>query len=650
MTEEPDKSVQNPGSLLGWVRAGLGLLITLVAIAYGADMFSRLGIALYTEQFLAAVLGLSLALVFLMERERKVRWFDALAAFIGLGCGIYLLFRYPYLVERQLDLPVEGLVVSALLFVLVLEGLRRAVGWTLVIVVLVIFVYGLVGYQFTGPLQTREVSLDRMLIYVGLDPNGLLGLTLAVAATIVIGFVLFGQLLLRSGGADFFNDLAMSLMGRSRGGSGKIATVASALFGSISGVVVSNIVATGVVTIRMMIRGGFRPQTAGAIEAVASTGGQIMPPVMGAVAFLMAEFLQVSYSEVVIAALIPAFLYYVSLFIQVDLEAAKEDIARIDDELIPSKREVLKAGWIFVLPFGAIISALFFFNMRPETAALIGAVGAIVAGLVFGYRGERMSFGSLVQSFSRTGETVVDIIMIAAAAGFIIGVLNLSGLGFGLTYALVQLGDGNLLILLSVSALVCIILGMGMPTVGVYMLLAVLVAPSLVEVGVEPIAAHLFIFYMGMMSMITPPIAIGSFFAASIAKADPMKTALTSMRLGWTAYIVPFIFVVSPGLLMMGDVTTIVWSVMTATLGVWCVSVGFVGYFSTRLVLWQRVVAIVAGALFLLPVSSLPGLEQWGRLIAMLCLVTLLVTVFVRRRPKIANSPLTADMAGQTSD
>ena len=627
MSNEFDDGVDTGRGTLGWVRAGLGLLITLVAIAYGTDLFSRLGLALYTEQFLAAVLGLSLALVFLNPRNRAPRWFDGLGAAAGLACGAYLTVRYPWLVERQLDLPVEGLVVSGLLFVLVLEGLRRTVGWTLVIVVLVIFGYGLIGYQFSGPLQTRQVGLDRMLIYVGLDPNGLLGLTLAVAATIVIGFVLFGQLLLRSGGADFFNDLAMALMGRTRGGSGKIATIASALFGSISGVVVSNIVATGVVTIRMMKRGGFRPQSAAAIEAVASTGGQIMPPVMGAVAFLMAEFLQISYAEVVIAALIPALLYYIALFIQVDLEAAKEEIDRIDEALIPSGRKVLRGGWIFVLPFGAIIGALFFWNMRPETAALIGALGAIVAGVGFGYQGHRMSLASLAQAFTRTGQTVVDIIMIAAAAGFIIGVLNLSGLGFGLTYALVQLGDGSLLMLLGVSALVCIVLGMGMPTVGVYMLLAVLVAPSLVQVGVEPIAAHLFIFYMGMMSMITPPIAIGSFFAASIAKADPMKTAFTSMRLGWTAYIVPFLFVVSPTLLMIGSGIDIAWSVATAVLGVWCISVGFVGYFGNHLALWQRALAAIAGVLLLLPPFAIPAIGEWQQyLVALILLAVFLGT------------------------
>lgn len=633
-SEAPDTT---EGGWLGWLKAILGALMTLIAIAYAADLFSRVGLSVYTEQFLAAVLGLSLALVFLARRQgRGPQWYDGLLAATGMIASAILMVRYPWLVERQLDLPLEGLVLSAILFVLVIEGLRRTVGWVLVLVVLAIVGYGLVGHHVSGPLQTRSVDFDRMLIYIGLDTNGMLGLTMSVAATIVIGFVLFGQLLLRSGGAEFFNDLAIALMGRSRGGAGKIATVASGLFGSISGVVVSNIVATGVITIRMMKRGGFKPHTAGGIEAVASTGGQIMPPVMGAVAFLMAEFLQVSYATVVVAALIPALLYYIALFIQVDLEAAKEELLPVDHSLIPKKSTVFRTGWIFALPFGAIIVSLFFYNLRPETAALYGALGAIVAGVFFGYRGHRMKLGQLWQALSQTGQTVVDIIMISAAAGFIIAVLNVTGLGFGLTFTLVQLGDGNLLLLLGVSALVCIVLGMGMPTVGVYLLLAVLVAPSLVQVGVEPIAAHLFIFYMGMMSMITPPIAIGSFFAASIAGADPMRTAFTSMRLGWTAYIVPFLFVVTPGLLMMGSIGHIAWSVATAIAGVWSLSVAFVGFLRQRHALWQRLVYGLTGILFLMPEAAAPWLGDWGKFSGLVLVVTMLA--YEWRRPATLSS------------
>lgn len=596
------------------MRTLLGFFIALAAIAFASNVFSRMGVEIYTEQYLAIVLGSSLALIFLKHQESFIkRSVDTVIAIISLVAGGYLGIKYPELVEHQMDMSTDTLFISGLFFILVLEGLRRVVGLTLVLVVLVFSIFAIFGHNFSGALQTRQVDLERLVIYVGIDTNGMLGLTLSVAATIVIGFVLFGQLLLRSGGADFFNDLALSLMGRSRGGAGKIATIASALFGSISGVVVSNIVATGVVTIRMMKQGGFKPQTAAAIETVASTGGQIMPPVMGAVAFLMAEFLQISYAEVVLAALVPAVLYYAALFIQVDLEAAKEDIQKIDPALIPLKKEVLSQGWIFIVPFAAVIGALFFFNQQPETAALWGALGALIVGVAFGYKGKRMNIKELVEAITQTGSSIVDIIMIGAAAGFIIGILNITGLGFGLTFSLVQLGEGNLLLLLLISAVVCIVLGMGMPTVGVYMLLAVLVAPSLVQVGVEPIAAHLFIFYMGMMSMITPPIAIGAFFAASIAKADPMKTAFTSMRLGWTAYIIPFVFVASPSLLLMGDAGMITLAVISTLAGVWAISVGFVGYFTKRINVITRLLFLTVGVLFIIPALAVPDLILYIR-------------------------------------
>jgi TRAP transporter 4TM/12TM fusion protein len=630
--------IQEPAAL-ATIRTLFGTLIAVAAIAYAADLFSRIGLAIYTEQYLAVILGLSLALVFLKPRANKIqRQFDLALGLTGLGGGFYMAVQYPWLVERQLDMPISALILSVLFLLLVLEGLRRVVGITLVMVVAVFLAFALLGHHLSGPLQTRHVDFDRLVVYLGLDTNGMLGLTLAVAATIVIGFVLFGQLLLRSGGADFFNDLALCLMGHAKGGSGKIATIASALFGSISGVVVSNIVATGVVTIRMMKQGGFKPQTAAAIETVASTGGQIMPPVMGAVAFLMAEFLQISYADVVLAALVPAVLYYAALYIQVDLEAAKEGIERIDPALIPDRRTVLRNGWIFIIPFAAVVAALFFFNMRPETAALWGALGAMIVGVLRGYNGKRMGWQDIRGALAETGHSIVDIIMIGAAAGFIIGILNITGLGFGLTYFLVELGQGNLFLLLLISALVCIVLGMGMPTVGVYLLLAVLVAPSLVQVGVEPIAAHLFIFYMGMMSMITPPIAIGAFFAASIAGADPMKTAFTSMRLGWTAYIVPFLFVTTPALLLIGDTGEIILAISTTLLGVWAVSVGFVGFFKHRLTLLSRASYMLSGALFMLPDMGDSTLLIAARTTALLLLVILVSSGCLSRqraRPQI---------------
>lgn len=606
---EEDATSASVRGVKGIVVNVLAGTLTLVAMLQAASLPSQLGYSYYTEQFLAVVLGLSLAIVFLVsgrtDKGKSDRGLVSLLNWglsaLGLGLSLYVAVAYPSLVSSAMSLPWDALVVGVALFLLVLEGLRRAVGWTLVIVVLVIVGYGMIGHLVPGALQTREVAPARLAVYLAFDPNGLLGLTLNVAATVVVAFVFFGQLLLRSGGADFFNDIAMATMGRKRGGAAKISIVASGLFGSISGVVVSNIVATGVVTIRLMIQSGFRRTTAAAVEAVASTGGQIAPPVMGAVAFLMADILQKPYAEIVVAAIIPALLYYVALFVQADLQAAKQKIKPLELDDIPATRTVMAKGWVFILPFAAIVIALFWFNQRAETAALWGGGAALLIGLTVGYGKTRMVLRDLWKSAVEAGRSITEIIMISAAAGFIIGVLNVTGLGFAATFALVDLGQGSLFLLLLISALVCLVLGMGMPTVGVYLLLAVLIAPSLVQSGVEPIAAHLFIFYLGMMSMVTPPIGIGAFFAAAIAKASPMATAWESMRFGWTAYIVPFLFVFSPSLLLLGEPGDIALAVATAVIGVYAISAAFVGWLHGPAGPWRRLCLGLSGLALLLP-------------------------------------------------
>lgn len=576
-------------------------VVTLTAVAWAADMPRSIGVAPYTEQFLALVLAFSLALVFIKKPSPFVG-LDIALSLLGLVTALWVMWEYPRLIFQQMSLPLDGLIAGSILFLLIMEALRRCTGWPLVIVVACIGLLGLIGHTIPGALQTREVAPERMLMYLAFDANGLFGLTLNVAATVVIAFVLFGQLLLKSGGADFFNDIAVALMGRRRGGSAKIAVVASGLFGSISGVVVSNIVATGVVTIRMMIASGYRRHQAAAIEAVASTGGQIVPPVMGAVAFLMADILQRPYTEIVVAAIIPALLYYVAVFAQVDLQAARDDIALVDESEIPETSDVFKHGWVFIVPFAAIVLALFSFGQRPETAALYGGGAALAIGLIKGYR-HRMSLREIWQALCETGSSVVDIVMIAAAAGFIIGVLNITGLGFGLTFVLVSLGGESLIALLLIGAAVCLVLGMGMPTVGVYLLLAVLIAPSLVQSGVDPIAAHLFIFYLGMMSMVTPPVGIGAFFAAAIAKAKPMQTAFVAMRYGWTAYVIPFLFVLSPTLILKGDPITIVVDVISAGVGVYLISAAAVGWLQVPLQPLMRLLLVLAGSALLVPLS-----------------------------------------------
>ncbi len=596
----------------GAAGTALASALTLASLGWAVDLPLWLRLDIYPAQFYAAMLALALPLAFLTLPARRgaaraaVPWYDALAALAGFGAVAYLSWHYQALVDLIVLRPRGGVIAGAVAIVLTLEALRRATGRTLPIIAVAFLAYALWGDALPGDLAARPTDWRTLSAYLALDVNGMLGLPLAVASTIVLAFLLFGELLNASRGSRFFTDLAMLTMGRFRGGPAKMAVVGSALFGSVSGSAVANVVATGVITIPLIRRSGYPAHKAGAIEAVASTGGQLMPPIMGASAFLMAEFLQIPYSEVVLAALLPAILYYVALFIQADLDAAKLGIAPLARAELPPARAVLP-GLYYLLPFALLIVALFSFNQTPQLSALIAAVLLIPLALAFGYRGERGGWREFLRAVPAAGRALLDILLVCVAAGIVIGVLGLSGLGFNLTQALVHIGEGSLLALLVLTAGVCVVLGMGLPTVGVYVLLAALVAPALVKVGISPIAAHLYVMYFGMMSMITPPVAIASFAAAGLAGADPMRTGWSAVAFGWTAFVVPMLFVLSPQLLLIGSPGAVALAASTAMAGVWLVSIAITGYFLRPLAAPWRLAFAVSGLLALVPAGAYRG-------------------------------------------
>jgi len=584
-------------------------LLTAAALAEAADLYRAVGIVVFAEQRLLALLGLALGTLYLLKGTKPgprldVPWYDALAATVGVLVCFYLSWHYERIFEELYSRPRDALIGGAIILALVAEGVRRSAGPVLFIFLVSFFTLGLVGHFIPGQFQGRDVDFDRLVIYLSLDSNSLVGIPLTVATTIVISFIYFGNLLDLSGGSRFFTDISTALMGRYRGGSAKIAVTASSLFGSISGSATSNVVSTGVITIPLMKKGGYPAHTAGAIEAVASTGGQLMPPMMGAAAFVMAEFLQISYQEVVLAALIPAVLYYVALFIQADLFAARERIARVDENSIPPRWPVFRAGWPYVVPFAVVIWCLFYLNLRPETSALWAAGSLVPVGLFIGYQGERMRWWVIFTVLAKTGALCVQVLMISCMAGVIIGVLNITGLGFALTQAIIHLAGGQTPLILLLAALISIVLGMGMPTLGVYLLLATLVTPSMVEVGIPPMAAHLFALYFGMLSLITPPVAVAAFTAATVAESDFLRTGFAAVHFGWTAYVVPFLFVLAPELLMEGSALTILHTAATAVIGVWLVSAGFMGFFARPLGAVHRVLFMAAGFLLFFPAGG----------------------------------------------
>jgi len=585
---------------------GLAAFMTFMALLWNLDFFQYFGFAFVNEQYYSFIMALALAVVFLSVRfnrteDVRVPWYDIVLAVISLITLMYVAVHFLWLRDDgglggNTDL---GIAIGAILMVLVLDGLRRSAGYVMLFVAGIFVLYAPLGHLVPGSLVGAEVSLSKLAINMGFNTNALFGIPLQVGTTIVIMFILFGNILMRAGGGQFFTDIAMATVGRRRGGAAKISVVASALFGTISGTAVSNVVTTGIITIPLMQRSGYRATHAGAIEAIASTGGQFMPPIMGAAAFLMAETLEIPYAEIVIAAIVPSLLYYFAVFIQVDLIAAKEKITFIQDDM-PRPLDVIRDGWHFILPFAVLIYTLFELNMRPEQAAIFSTATLIIS-FFKGYRGEKLKVTDLYDIFAKTGRVVIELLMITATAGFVIGILNLTGLGFALTFALIGIAGESQFILLIIAAIVCIVLGMGMPTLAIYVLLSALIAPALIEAGMEAIPAHLFILYFGMMSMITPPIALAAFAASTLTKADPMATGFAAMKFGWTAYFVPFLFVYSPTLILLGDPADIVINVVTAIVGTYLASLGVVGYFSRLLNPVFRIFLVASGLAAMLP-------------------------------------------------
>jgi TRAP transporter 4TM/12TM fusion protein len=617
-----------------WTDIFQGLLIAVVVL-WVLDAPRRVfGVAFYTEQMLAVCLGLSLALAYIGARGGP-RWHDWVGAVVSIAICLYIAVRYEALTYELAMLPPEGIIGSAVLIALVLEATRRTSGAVLVAIIVLLILYVFIGPNLPGDFQTRYVSPQRLIVYLGLDTNGMIGGILQVAVLIVVPFTLMGQVLGRTGGAAYFADLAMSGMGAFRGGAAKIAVVGSALFGMISGAAVSNVVAVGIVTIPLMARSGFSRTRAAAIEAVGSTGGQLMPPVMGAAAFIMAEFLQVSYSAVVVAAVIPALLYYAALFIHVDLEAAKHNIgaAQVDEE-VPSFLEILRSGWHFPIPIAFLISTLAwpeFFQIPIERAAIYSTAMLIVLCLLFGYRGKKVTILEMCRAVLDTGRAALDIVLIGAAAGMVVGALSVSGIAFGLTLQLIAISGENLFVLLLLTALVSFVLGMGMPTVSVYVLTATLLAPSLIKLGVSPMAAHMYVMYFGMLSMITPPVAIAAYAAANIARVSGWTTGWVAVMVGWSTFFIPFLFVVEPALLMNAPWHLIVWHLARNLLGIFMGTAAIVGYAFLPLTAPMRLLFGAASLAILTPPNVFPGADvlDW---IGLGGSVALLASNFVRSR------------------
>jgi TRAP transporter 4TM/12TM fusion protein len=608
-----------------------GAIATGTILAYIAYRFRN---PLDVPLLLWAGLGLALAWTLLAGRPAFARAFDFASAAVSLLLCGYIFVRYEPLTYELAMLPVEGIVGSAILLFLVLEASRRTSGFGFVAIILAMAVYIYISPSLPGDFQTRWVSPERLVAYLGLDVNSMIGAILQVAVLVVIPFTILGQVLARTGGADFFSDIAMAAMGRFRGGSAKIAVVGSALFGMISGSAVSNVLAVGIVTIPTMIKSGFSRYKSAAIESVGSTGGQLMPPVMGAAAFIMAEFLQVSYGAVCVAAAIPAILYYACLFIHVDLDAAKQKIGSAEDPNAPTLGEVLKSGWHFLVPILFLVFALIYpeiFLLTPEKAAVVATAILMVLTLTFGYRGRRPTVVGLITAVIETGRISLDILLIGAAAGVMVGILAISGLAFGMTMQLVALSGDNVFLLLLLIAVLAFVLGIGLPTVSVYILTATLLAPALVKLGVTPMAAHMFVMYNGMLSMITPPVAFAAYAAANIARTDGWTTGWIACLVGWSTFILPFLFVLTPSLLMDGAPVEIVLNFSRVLFGLFLGTAAVVGFAMAPLTWRGRAIYGALSLLVVVPPAAFAA-AIWVNVVGTLLSLVVLGVDFLRAR------------------
>jgi TRAP transporter 4TM/12TM fusion protein len=624
---------------------GLLASITLLGCAWALELHVKAGIFVLEEQFLAVMLGLGLVATFICLKPVKlaagdrVPWYDWMLAVVSGALCLYVVIKYPEIIVSLSATTPERWILGAVGLLLVLEATRRVLGWSLIVLCVIFVVYARYADYFPGLLNAPPSSWERISVYVFFDTNGLLGQPLSVTSTMIISFILFGAILTAVKGGNFITDLSLSAMGRYRGGSAKVAVGASTLFGTMSGSSMSNVAVVGPLTIPLMRKGGYPAHLAAAVEATASTGGQIMPPVMGITAFLIADYLSISYGEVIIAALVPALLYYLAVFVQIDLEAAKLGLAGIPRDQLPRFLNVIHRGYAFLLPIAVLIYTIVFADWQPGLAGLAAAASAFLVGML--RADTRPTFRSMANAFVSTGRITMEMLIMTASAGVMIGALQISGVTFNFSNFILAFGGESIFIILLLTGFVSLILGIPLPTAVIYVMLAVLVAPALTQLGVAPIAAHLFLFYTGLLSALTPPVALSSFAAAAIARADMWQTSWHAMRYGIIAYIIPFVFPFSLGLLMIGGTVNIALSIVCAVIGVFFLGWGLVGYLF-RPLSWPVRIPFMAAGLMVLPSPASGRLAVYSTIAGLAIGVALLLYEWrvSRRQPAPAPAPV----------
>lgn len=603
----------------GWRRTGtraggFAYLFLLATAAVGLFLvvnqvfnLSLGGFLPISTRYYYLLIGLFLAAAFILFPARaadadRVRFYDWGLVLLSYGASGYLAWYAEDIISGGWDIlaPDTPAMVSTLFTALALEGVRRTGGLALFVICAGFGLYPLFADQMPGVLWGTAFSFAETMAGHAMGVESIIGIPMRVVADTLIGFIIFGVVLTGTGGGAFFMDFASALMGKSRGGPAKVAIVSSGFFGSLSGSVISNVVTTGAMTIPTMRRCGYHREYAAAVEACASTGGALMPPVMGTVAFIMASFLNMSYGEIMVAAAVPAILYYAALLLQADTFAARNGLKGLSADQIPAMLATLKDGWYYLVALGALVYLLLVVGSEAHAPYYVSLV-TIACAAVFG-RG-KVSLNGLLDIIVDIGRNVAHLVAILAGVGLIVGALSVTGVGNAFSRELVQYAGQSVPLLLILGALTSFILGMGMTVSACYVFLAIVLAPALTQLGLDPLAVHMFVLYWGMLSYITPPVALASVAAAAIAGAQPLKSGFLSMRLGAVVFILPFIFVVNPALILNGSLEEILIALTTTSIAVWLLSSGFERYLYGfgPLTVWQGGLLLLGGGSLMLP-------------------------------------------------
>lgn len=564
-------------------------------------------------------LSFGLALVFLLCPTKKsiikggrIHLLDIALAIISIIPPSYILFNYQSLILRAGTVTPLDTFMGVLGIVMVIEAARRIVGMPIVCVVLAFLAYGFLGPYMPGSLAHRGLSVNQMVGHLFFTTEGVYGIPMGVSSTFIFLFILFGAYLEKTGLGKFFIDIANAIAGWASGGPAKVAVLSSALEGTISGSSVANVVGSGAFTIPMMKKLGYEKNFAGAVEAAASTGGQIMPPIMGAAAFLMAEFVGIPYMEVVKAAIIPAVLYFIGVFLGVHFEAKRNNLKGTPRKELPSFLKIMKEQGHLAIPLVVIIGLLSS-GYTPMKAALWGIFISIGTAML--RKNTRMKLSDVVDGLIQGARGCLGVLIACAAAGIIIGVVTKTGVGLKMASTLVELASGNFLLLLICTMVTSLILGMGVPTTANYVITSTIVAPALVGAGVPILAAHMFVFYFGIIADITPPVALAAYAGSAIAGGNPLKTAVNASKLGIAAFIIPYVFAFSP--VMLGINATVggmIFVTITALVGMTGLSGAMIGQFVDTCKSWERIVLIAGGLCLIDPnvITDVAGMALLG--------------------------------------